>query len=79
MDHKTLKKLALKNQLHQDHSFSNHNPLMIKEEKDSINLTGTTAASDMNYYFDEIKQENNENPGNKTKDHNLSDLLNNYK
>lgn len=36
------------------------NPLSIQEEGESIKLTGTTAASDMNFYFDQVKSQNNE-------------------
>ncbi|MDD4700315.1 MAG: hypothetical protein PHV07_08725 [Oscillospiraceae bacterium] len=33
---------------------------LIEEEEKSIELTGSTAASDINYYFDQLKQQNNE-------------------
>lgn len=36
------------------------NPLAIQEDEKSIELTGSTAAADMNYYFDQVKIQNNE-------------------
>lgn len=36
------------------------NPLAITEDDESIKLTGSTAAADMNYYFDQVKLQNNE-------------------
>ena len=33
---------------------------LIEDEEESIELTGSTAASDINYYFDQLKQQNNE-------------------
>jgi hypothetical protein len=36
------------------------NPLSITEDEKSLELTGSTAASDMNFYFDQIKIQNNE-------------------
>jgi len=35
-------------------------PSLIEKEEDSLEITGSTAASDINYYFDELKQQNNE-------------------
>lgn len=36
------------------------NPLAIQEDEESIKRTGSTAAADMNYYFDQVKLQNNE-------------------
>ncbi|NLN82386.1 MAG: hypothetical protein GX136_07575 [Clostridiales bacterium] len=36
------------------------NPLSIDRDEDSIKLTGSTAASDMKFYFDQIKKQNTE-------------------
>ena len=36
------------------------NPLSIDRDEDSIKLTGSTAASDMKFYFGQIKKQNTE-------------------
>ena len=36
------------------------NPLAIQEDDESLKLTGSTAASDMNFYFDQVKRQNTE-------------------
>ena len=36
------------------------NPLAITEDEESIKLTGSTAAADMNFYFDQVKIQNTE-------------------
>lgn len=49
--------------LKQEPASSKHvvdNPLAIREDDESLELTGSTAASDIHYYFDQVKQQNNE-------------------
>ncbi|MDD3692356.1 MAG: hypothetical protein PHX02_00410 [Oscillospiraceae bacterium] len=36
------------------------NPLSITEDEESIKLTGSTAAADMNFYFNQVKIQNTE-------------------
>ena len=51
------------NKLKQESTYSKKvidNPLTIKEDDESLKLTGSTAASDINYYFDQVKNQNNE-------------------
>ena len=36
------------------------NPLSITQEDESLKLTGSTAAADMNFYFDQVKRQNTE-------------------
>lgn len=35
-------------------------PSLIEKEDESIHYTGSTAASDTSFYFDQLKQQNNE-------------------